>query len=175
MVVLEELVEAVTPRIRTSDSIHIQYGDQEWVKHAEGTTVFDELDVLLHYSELQFAEGTGRHRVQMQYVEAFEKTVAQNFIQARGRAGKVLVMNQDFVLLLTNLAIGNRTRLRFQEVIKELQNRGFCFDKHSQQTLINFFERIGLLSHQNLFRPLDRDRTSCVTVPRLFSSVVTCI
>ena len=145
------------------------------VKHAEGTTVFDELDVLLHYSELQFAEGTGRHRVQMQYVEAFEKTVAQNFIQARGRAGKALVMNQDFVLLLTNLAIGNRMRLRFQEVIKEFQKRGFCFDKHLQQTLINFFERVGLLSHQNLFDPLDRDRTSCVTVPRVFSSVVTCI
>ena len=31
VVVLEELVEAVTRRIRTSDSIHIQYGDQEWV------------------------------------------------------------------------------------------------------------------------------------------------
>ena len=110
---------------------------------AEGPTVFDELDVLMYYSELQFAEGTGRHRVQMQYVEAFEKTVAQNFIQARGRAGKVLVMNQDFVLLLTNLAIGNRPRLRFQEVMKEFQNRGFYFDKHSQQTLISFFERVG--------------------------------
>ena len=31
VVVLEELVEAVTRRIRTSDALHIQYGHQEWV------------------------------------------------------------------------------------------------------------------------------------------------
>lgn len=112
-------------------------------KAAAGVTVFDEIELLLHYSESQFAEGTGRHRVQMQYVEAFEKTVAQNFIQVRGRAGKVLGINQDFVLLLTNLAIGKRTRLRFQEVMKEFQSRGFFFDKQSQQALISFFERVG--------------------------------
>jgi DNA phosphorothioation-dependent restriction protein DptG len=112
-------------------------------KRPDGDTALDALDLLLQYSELQFAEGTGRHRVQVQYVEAFEKTVAQNFIQTRGRAGKVLVMNQDFVLLLTNLAIGNRARLRFQEVMKEFQIRGFFFDKQSQQALISFFERVG--------------------------------
>lgn len=112
-------------------------------KRPDGDTAIDALDLLLQYSELQFAEGTGRHRVQMQYVEAFEKTVAQNFIQTRGRAGKVLVMNQDFVLLLTNLAIGNRARLRFQEVMREFQIRGFYFDKQSQQALISFFERVG--------------------------------
>lgn len=124
-------------------SARFQQGRVLTPKHSDGDTVYDALDLLLNYSELQFAEGTGRHRVQMQYVEAFEKTVAQNFIQTRGRAGKVLVMNQDFVLLLTNLAIGHRTRLRFQEVMREFQNRGFYFDKHSQQTLISFFERVG--------------------------------
>ena len=108
-----------------------------------GLTVVDELDVLFHYAESQFSEGTTKERVNQQYGEVFEKTVAQNFIQTRGRAGKVLVMNQDFVLLLTNLAIGNRTRLRFQEVMKGFQNRGFYFDKQSQQALISFFERVG--------------------------------
>lgn len=112
-------------------------------KPANGPTVFDEFDLLLQYAESQFSEGTTKERVNQQYGEVFEKTVAQNFIQTRGRAGKVLVMNQDFVLLLTNLAIGNRTRLRFQEVMKEFRNRGFYFDKHSEQTLISFFERVG--------------------------------
>lgn len=112
-------------------------------KSPDGNTAIDALELLLQYSELQFAEGTGRHRVQVQYFEAFEKTVAPNFIQTRGRAGKVLVINQDFVLLLTNLAIGNRARLRFQEVMKEFQIRGFYFDKQSQQALISFFERVG--------------------------------
>ena len=112
-------------------------------KRPDGETAIDALELLLQYSELQFAEGTGRHRVQMQYVEAFEETVAQNFIQAKGRAGKVLVIKQDFVLLLANLAIGNRERLRFQDVVREFQIRGFYFDKQSQQALISFFERVG--------------------------------
>ena len=45
----------------------------------------------------QFAEGTGRNRVQNQYMEVFEKQVAENFVQARGRSGKVLVVNQDVI------------------------------------------------------------------------------
>jgi DNA phosphorothioation-dependent restriction protein DptG len=112
-------------------------------KSPDEDSAIEALDLLLQYSEQQFAEGTTKHRVQSQYVELFEKTVAQNFIQSRGRAGKVLVINQDFVLLLTNLAIGHRTKMRFQEVIKEFQMRGFYFDKQSEQALISFYERVG--------------------------------
>ena len=98
---------------------------------------------VITYGIKQFADGTGRHRVQMQYMEVFDKEVAKNFLQARGRAGKVLVVNQDFVLLLTNLSIGDRTSLRFQELLAEFRSRGFWFDKNSQQALINFYERVG--------------------------------
>ena len=79
----------------------------------------------------------------MQYVEAFEKRVAISFILARGRAGKVLVINQDFLLLLTNISIANRERLRFQELVSEFNRRGFYFDKISQQSLVGFYERVG--------------------------------
>ena len=75
--------------------------------------------------------------------------VARNFLQLRGRAGKVLVVNQDFVLLLTNLAIGESTSLRFQELIEEFESRGFFFDKKSQQALIRFYERVGNLDRMS--------------------------
>ena len=55
----------------------------------------------------------------------------------------MLVVNQDFILLLTNLAIADRSSIRFQELLREFQSRGFYFDKSSQQALINFFERVG--------------------------------
>jgi DNA phosphorothioation-dependent restriction protein DptG len=107
------------------------------------TTAIGAMQQLIGYGIKQFAEGTGRFRVQMQYMEVFDKEVAKNFIQARGRAGKVLVVNQDFVLLLTNLSIGDRRSLRFQELLAEFRSRGFWFDKNSQQALIIFFERVG--------------------------------
>ena len=52
-------------------------------------------------------------------------------------------LHQDFILLLTNLAIAERTSVRFQALLEEFQARGFWFDKSSQQALITFFERVG--------------------------------
>ena len=108
----------------------------------------DAIDAMRHiimYGTRQFLKtvNTGRHRVQQQYMEVFDKEVAKNFIQVRGRSGKVLVVNQDFILLLTNLTVGDRKSLRFQELLVEFQSRGFYFDKSSQQALINFYERVG--------------------------------
>lgn len=107
------------------------------------TNAIEGMQQVIAYGVKQFAEGTGRHRVQMQYMDVFDKEVAKNFIQARGRSGKVLVVNQDFLLLLTNLAIADRKSVRFQELLGEFQSRGFYFDKSSQQALINFYERVG--------------------------------
>ena len=65
------------------------------------------------------------------------------FIQRRGRAGQVLTFNQDYIVLLTNLSIGECDKLRFHEIIKEFEARGVFFDKQSQQSLIDFYERMG--------------------------------
>jgi DNA phosphorothioation-dependent restriction protein DptG len=107
------------------------------------TNAIEAMEQVIGYGIRQFAEGTGRFRVQVQYMEVFDQEVAKNFIQARGRAGKVLVVNQDFVLLLTNLSVGDRKSLRFQELLAEFRSRGFWFDKNSQQALITFYERVG--------------------------------
>ncbi|MCC9654587.1 DNA phosphorothioation-dependent restriction protein DptG [Rhodopirellula halodulae] len=108
----------------------------------------DAIEAMKHLMSLgvkQFAKtvNEGRHRVQQQYMEVFDKEVARNFLQSRGRAGRVLVINQDFVLLLTNLAIGDRPSVRFQELLRAFKERGFYFDKGSQQALISFYERVG--------------------------------
>jgi DNA phosphorothioation-dependent restriction protein DptG len=107
------------------------------------TNVIEAMHQIIGYGIKQFSEGTGRYRVQMQYMEVFDKEISKNFIQSRGRAGKVLVINQDFVLLLTNLSVGDRKCLRFQELLAEFRSRGFWFDKDSQQALITFYERVG--------------------------------
>ncbi|MBL4575131.1 MAG: DNA phosphorothioation-dependent restriction protein DptG, partial [Opitutaceae bacterium] len=66
-----------------------------------------------------------------------------HFIQSRGRAGKVLVINQDYLLLLTNISIGGSSKLRFHELLEAFKKRGVFFDKRSEQALIQFYERIG--------------------------------
>jgi DNA phosphorothioation-dependent restriction protein DptG len=84
-----------------------------------------------------------RFTVKQRYFRQLEKKIFADFIQFRGRAGNVLALSQDQVLLLTNLAIGQQDRLRFFELLRAFEQRGFFFDNRSQQVLIEFFERMG--------------------------------
>ena len=104
--------------------------------------------LLIHYALDQFEPtrylaNSTRHEVRDAYQKQFEKHIAKHFMQVRGRSGRVLIMNQDYLLLLTNLAIGSKRQLRFQELLKAFRSRGVYFDKQSEQALITFFERVG--------------------------------
>ncbi|WP_335901555.1 DNA phosphorothioation-dependent restriction protein DptG [Shewanella algae] len=86
---------------------------------------------------------TDRSDVNDKYVKQVETQVFAEFVQSRGAAGKTLVLNQDQLMLLTNLAIGQQEKLRLHELVKEYEARGFYLDNQSQQTLVEFFERMG--------------------------------
>lgn len=88
-------------------------------------------------------KGTSQYTVNSKFVNAFENEIAQHFIQVRGRAGRVLTISQDYLLLLTNLAIGSRKQVQFQELLQEFRKRGVWFDRQSEQAIIRFLERIG--------------------------------
>lgn len=77
------------------------------------------------------------------YLNPFEQEVAKHFVQARGRLGKVLVINQDHLLMLTNVVIGDAGEMRLQEILYEFEKRGVYLDKLSRLSLIEFYERIG--------------------------------
>jgi DNA phosphorothioation-dependent restriction protein DptG len=81
--------------------------------------------------------------VNSKFVNAFENEIAQHFIQVRGRSGRVLTISQDYLLLLTNLTIGEREQIQFQELLSAFRKRGVWFDRQSEQAIIKFLERIG--------------------------------
>ncbi|MGJ3254913.1 MAG: DNA phosphorothioation-dependent restriction protein DptG [Alcanivorax sp.] len=87
--------------------------------------------------------------VNRKVVASFETEVARHFIQNRKRGGRVLIMNQDYLLLLTNLAVGNKEKLQYQQLIEEFKRRGVWFDQQSQQALIEFYERVGNLERMS--------------------------
>lgn len=84
-----------------------------------------------------------RVNINKRYVQEIEKQLASHFIQSRGRSGRVLVLNQDYIILLTNLVVGENEKLRFHELIEALKQRGIFVDKQTEQELIQFYERIG--------------------------------
>ncbi|EAT12956.1 DNA phosphorothioation-dependent restriction protein DptG [Bermanella marisrubri] len=96
-----------------------------------------------------FNQSSNQGTVNRKVVASFETEVARHFIQNRKRGGRVLIMNQDYLLLLTNLAIGSRDKLQYQKLIEEFRRRGVWFDQQSQQALIEFYERVGNLERMS--------------------------
>ncbi len=115
--------------------------NQEW-QYTRNTK--ELLTQLLDVSYAQFEKKKGRLiKYNGTVVKGILGSVCEPFIQRRGRAGQVLTFNQDYIVLLTNLAIGEKEKLRLHELIKEFESRGIFFDKQSQQSLIDFYERMG--------------------------------
>jgi DNA phosphorothioation-dependent restriction protein DptG len=116
------------------------------IAEATGDPKTKDLRQLIKYACAQFDENATKKDtkiINLNYIKAYNNIIAKHFVQSRGRMGRVLVLNQDFMLILTNICIGEREQLRFQDLLFELQKRGIYFDRQSEQTLIGFYERIG--------------------------------
>lgn len=99
---------------------------------------------VLKLSVEQFKTGNkDKDDINSNFAKATIKHLCADFIQQRGAAGSVLVINQDYLLLLTNLVIGSNNSLRLNELIKGFNQRGVFFDKQSQAEIVQFYERIG--------------------------------
>ncbi|GLT17752.1 hypothetical protein GCM10007938_15300 [Vibrio zhanjiangensis] len=108
----------------------------------ESESALDWLGNIMKLAMAQFRIGE-RFNINKKYVSEVEKYLAAHFIQNRGRSGRVLVLNQDYIILLTNLVVGERDKLRFHELIAAFNQRGIFVDKQTEQELIKFYERIG--------------------------------
>ncbi len=108
----------------------------------ESESALDWLGNIMKLAMAQFSIGE-RFNINKKYVSEVEKYLAAHFIQSRGRSGRVLVLNQDYIILLTNLVVGEKDKLRFHELIAAFKQRGIFVDKQTEQELIKFYERIG--------------------------------
>jgi DNA phosphorothioation-dependent restriction protein DptG len=108
------------------------------------TSIDDCLIELMRIATEQFRDNnTTRGDINEKYCRELLQFFGSGFVHNRKRAGRVLVLNKDTVLLLTNLSIGSEERLRFNELIKEFESRGVFVDKYTEQELIRFYERVG--------------------------------
>ncbi|MEZ9590751.1 DNA phosphorothioation-dependent restriction protein DptG [Vibrio breoganii] len=108
----------------------------------EANSALDWLNNIVKLAIAQFSVGE-RFNINKRYMLEVEKTLASHFIQSRGRSGRVLVLNQDYIILLTNLVVGENEKLRFHELVSGFRQRGIFVDKQTEQELIKFYERIG--------------------------------
>ena len=108
----------------------------------DSDSALDWLGHIMMLAQEQFEIGE-RKNINKKFVDEVNKYLASHFIQNRGRSGRILVLNQDYIILLTNLVIGENEKIRFHELLLGFQLRGVFVDKQTQQELIKFYERIG--------------------------------
>lgn len=114
----------------------------------KNSSVIEILEEIRKIAEKQFSNdfpeiNQSRIEVNNRIINAYVKKLCKDFVQYRGSAGATLVINFDFFLLLTNLCIGERGKLRLNELLTEMENRGVYFDKKSHAEIIKFYERVG--------------------------------
>jgi DNA phosphorothioation-dependent restriction protein DptG len=120
------------------------YEDRELTGELQpANCISDALTTLTRLFSEQFKKGNKRYSPFKCFVDATRETLISPFEVNRGRAGSYFVLNQDYLLLLTNITIGDRDKIRLHELLKEFQSRGVFFDKSSEVYLIELFERMG--------------------------------
>jgi len=114
----------------------------------KSSTIEEALTTLLHSALEQF-KSNDKKAVIDRFIAAYEKQISGPFFQSRGRAGKVLVLDQDTILLLTNLAVGSSKKIRFQDLLIEFEKRSVFFDPTSQEMLLDLYERVGNIERKS--------------------------
>lgn len=118
--------------------------DRQLTARERATNLDEAFQQLLSVAVEQFqGKKSERASVNRKYINELESQICTDFIQVRGRAGKVLVLNQDRLLLLTNLTVGKNKKLRLHELLRGFEQRGFYLDNQSTQMLVAFYERMG--------------------------------
>jgi len=112
-------VEDTQENIQVMDEFTRKFREKRKLEYQEihSQSITEAITVLLDsaYQEF-FDKSNSKYTVFRKYKNAFEKQIAKDFIQGRGRFGKVCVLNQEMILFLTNLAIGDRDSLYFEEL-----------------------------------------------------------
>jgi len=136
--------------IRIIDKLTTLYRESRALQPSiiQSSTVEEAFTELLNSALEQF-KSSDKKAVIDRFIAAYEKQISNPFFQSRGRSGKVLVLDQDTILLLTNLVIGKSEKIRFQDLVLEFEKRSVFFDPASQEMLINLYERVGNIERKS--------------------------
>jgi len=113
-----------------------------------GSTVESAIIELFEMIEFQFAQ-SNRERAKEAYQQWMIDFTNFNFSRKRGKLGLSLALNQEQLLLLTRLCVGNHDRIRLNQLWEELEQRGVRFDNVSREHVLSYYEKINLLEKKS--------------------------
>jgi len=115
-------------------------------------TINDELSIELtsFYRRVKYQfENSPRKGASDKYGKWLFTFCKSNYTKTRGRLGSTTVLNQELLLFLTKLCVGNEDKIRLNQLWERLEKRGLIFDEVTKTEIINLFERINLLEKKS--------------------------
>lgn len=128
-------------------------GDSNWMLMGTFPERYDlpalnKVDQLFKMIDYQFNQ-TSRSKPYNEYRQWFVHFCQKTFLKSRGRSGKMLILDTDYLLFLTKLMIKDESKIRLRRLFEEFEARGMIFDRDTQTAIVDYFEKLNLLEKKS--------------------------
>ena len=83
------------------------------------------------------------------YGKLIEDAAYGRFLKTRGSLGYTLNITQDFLLLLTAIAVKDQKRIPLKQLFKEFEKRGVALDRYSRQEVIDQLDSLNIIEKKS--------------------------
>jgi len=145
---IEKAVESVIEQYQE------RFSDVKWSQMSETSEQYDvpvlnKLALLFQMIDYQFMNSPTRIKPYNDYSSWFTHFCQKAFLKSRGRSGKMLILDTDYLLFLTKIIIKNEPKIRLKRFFEEFETRGIVFDRDTQVAIVDYFEKLNLLEKKS--------------------------
>lgn len=128
-------------------------GDSKWELLGRETSPYDvpvlnKMNLFFNMIDHQFNQ-TSRSKPYNEYKQWFVHFCQRTFLKSRGRSGKMLILDTDYLLFLTKIIIKDESKIRLKSLFEEYERRGIIFDRDTQIAIVDYFEKLNLLEKKS--------------------------
>ncbi|WP_046228166.1 DNA phosphorothioation-dependent restriction protein DptG [Paenibacillus dauci] len=145
---LEQQVDTLIEEYKEKLSGDIKWEQLGTFKSSSNVPALQKLDSLFHMIDYQFNQSS-RSKPYNEFKQWFVHFCQKTFLKSRGRSGKMLILDTDYLLFLTKLMIKNEPKIRLKNLFSELEARGMVFDRDTQTAIVDYFEKLNLLEKKS--------------------------
>lgn len=146
--ILEQDVDTLIDEYRNRLSADSRWDLLGNIQQPYQVTVLNKLYLLLQMIDHQFNQ-TSRSKPYNEYKQWFVHFCQKSFLKSRGRSGKMLILDTDYLLFLTKIMIKDEPKIRLKKLFEEFEVRGIVFDRDTQIAIIEYFEKLNLLEKKS--------------------------
>ncbi|MGQ8870659.1 DNA phosphorothioation-dependent restriction protein DptG [Paenibacillus sp. TSA_86.1] len=144
---IEEAVDKVIEQYREGLS-DVKWSQMSLNLETYDLPVLNKLSILFQMIEYQF-NNSFRSKPYNEYKMWFTHFCQRTFLKSRGRSGKMLILDTDYLLFLTKIIIKDEHKIRLKKLFEQFEVRGIIYDRDTQVSIIEYFEKLNLLEKKS--------------------------